>query len=286
MAESLKKHETCFNGVVACLVRGIADNCSKDALRTSTNSVVDMKNAHTQNEEYLKLMRKLDLEIHEVPVDHNLPDCCFIEDTAVVQAGVAFICRPAMESRRPELSEVIKVLKSSLGVKIVEINDDDAIIEGGDVLFTGREFFVGLTSRTNMAGINQLSMAFPDYRVTPIEMSNDYLHLKSCTTMAGPDVVVIANSKDGISVKKQMMEKAVHVYRYLTIPDAKAANCLYINGTLIHCSQDEYPESYKVYQKEFPDCPKLTLPNSEFEKIDGAFTCRSILISSDCSLLS
>ncbi|XP_033127163.1 N(G),N(G)-dimethylarginine dimethylaminohydrolase 1-like [Anneissia japonica] len=277
MTTNTKNNKANFNNIVGCLVRGIADSCGEEALRTDHGSVVDMNKACIQYEEYVNAMKSLNLELYEVPVDHKLPDCCFIEDTAVIHGGVAFICRPSFASRRPEVNDVIKALPA-LNLKIVQMDDDDATIEGGDVLFTGREFFVGVTSRTNMAGIKQLNKAFPDYQVTPIEMNSEYLHLKSVMSMAGPDVVAIGSSQHALDAKKQMMEKAVHEYRYVTLPDDSAANCLYVNGTLIHCTEEEYPASYKVYQEQFPDCPKISLPNSEFGKVDGAFTCRSIFI--------
>lgn len=43
-------------------------------------------------------------------------------------------------------------------------------MDGGDVLFTGREFFVGLTTRTNKEGIETLAKVFHSYPVTTIDM--------------------------------------------------------------------------------------------------------------------
>ena len=46
---------------------------------------------------------------------------------------------------------------------------EPARMDGGDVLFTGQEFFVGLSSRTNREGIEFLAKTFPKYPVTPVE---------------------------------------------------------------------------------------------------------------------
>ena len=35
-------------------------------------------------------------------------------------------------------------------------------------------------------------------------------------------------------------------YKVVTIPDELASNCIYINGTLLHCAQEEWPNSYDV----------------------------------------
>jgi len=80
-------------------------------------------------------------------------------------------------------------MQEELDIPILEISDETATIEGGDVVFTGnkplrfkfvnisffftsigREFFVGISSRTNLAGANALASAFPDYPCTPVRV--------------------------------------------------------------------------------------------------------------------
>lgn len=45
---------------------------------------------------------------------------------------------------------------------------------------------------------------------------------------------------------QRIEREATYSYQTLTVPEDKAANVLYINGTLIHCSQEEIPQSTKV----------------------------------------
>ena len=73
-----------------------------------------------------------------------------------------------------------------------------------------------------------------------------------------------------------MEKEATFQYQILRVPDQDAANCLYINGTLIHRSAKEFPESAKVF--EDIACEKLDLNVSELSKAQGALTCCSILI--------
>ena len=51
------------------------------------------------------------------------------------------------ESRRGE-SAALRCKLIELGVEVVDMTEPGHL-DGGDVLFTGREFFVGLSSRTN-----------------------------------------------------------------------------------------------------------------------------------------
>ena len=43
-----------------------------------------------------------------------------------------------------------------------------------------------------------------------------------------------------------MEREATFSYQTLTLPEDEAANVLYLNGTLVHRSIDEIPQSFKV----------------------------------------
>lgn len=95
--------------------------------------------------------------------------------------------------------------------------------------------------------------------------------------MAGVDLIAISETKSGKYAWKEIEEKAVYKYKKLGFPDDNGANCLFVNGTILHPSEKEYPESFKVW--EMLGCPKVDLPNSELAKTDGSLTCNSIRIN-------
>lgn len=78
------------------------------------------------------------MDVIELPPDENLPECVFVEDTAVVCNGVALITRPGAQNRQQEVESIKAVLKKELDIPIVEIADANARLDGGDVLFTGK----------------------------------------------------------------------------------------------------------------------------------------------------
>uniref|UniRef100_A0A8C2CU84 Dimethylargininase n=1 Tax=Cyprinus carpio TaxID=7962 RepID=A0A8C2CU84_CYPCA len=88
----------------------------------------------------------------------------------------------------------VKAALTELGLNIVEMTDESATLEGGDVLFTGREFFVGLSKRTNQRGAEILADTFKDYAVSTVPVQ-DALHLKSFCSMAGPGLIAIGSSE-------------------------------------------------------------------------------------------
>ncbi|CAG11564.1 unnamed protein product, partial [Tetraodon nigroviridis] len=91
-------------------------------------------------------------------------------------------------------TEVMKEALKNLNLNIVEMTEENATLDGGDVLFTGREFFVGLSKRTNQRGAEILADAFKDYAVSTVPVLEG-LHLKSFCSMGGPGLIVIGSSE-------------------------------------------------------------------------------------------
>ncbi|XP_046802747.1 N(G),N(G)-dimethylarginine dimethylaminohydrolase 1-like [Lucilia cuprina] len=95
--------------------------------------------------------------------------------------------------------------------------------------------------------------------------------------MAGPDVLCVSNSKICVEIIKRMEREASFKYQKITLPEEHAANMLYINGTLVHRSPSEIPESHKII-KEKIDIPTRNINISEFSQF-------SLGLSSSCLLL-
>nr|CAH0102288.1 unnamed protein product [Daphnia galeata] len=245
---------------------------------SSATSDFNLSLAKEQHAAYVSTLRRLGLDVIELPPDEALPDCVFVEDTAVVVNGTALITRPGLPSRQKESIIMKAIIQKELGLPTVEISDQKATIDGGDVLFTGKEFFVGISERTNLGGARAVAAAFPEFPCTPVKI-NGALHLKNLVTMAGPDIICASKTKDSEEVLKRMEREATFQYQILRVPDRDAANCLFINGTLIHRTSDEFNESTKVFNELA--CETLELDISEIAKIakvQTALTCCSILI--------
>ncbi|RXN11975.1 N(G),N(G)-dimethylarginine dimethylaminohydrolase 1 [Labeo rohita] len=179
-------------------------------------------------------------------------------------------------------TEAMKTALTELGLNIVEMTDESATLDGGDVLFTGREFFVGLSKRTNQRGAEILADVFKDYAVSTVPVQ-DRLHLKTVCSMAAPGLIAIGSSEPAQKVLKIMQQMSDHKYDKLTVPDDYAANCIYMNlpgkgDVLLHCTPEEFPESAKVFEK-LKDHMLIPVNNQEKAKVDGGLTCLSVLIN-------
>jgi dimethylargininase len=152
-----------FTSAIVCRVA----NSLKDAAlcQREIKEVMNIDKARRQHQDYIAILRKLGLDVIELQSDETLPEGVFVEDTAVICDGIALICRPGLPGRLKEV-DIIRTILRREGLSIVDIKDPLATIDGGDVLFTGREFFVGLSRTTNMAGAKAVASAFPEYPVT------------------------------------------------------------------------------------------------------------------------
>ncbi|RWS02358.1 N(G):N(G)-dimethylarginine dimethylaminohydrolase 1-like protein, partial [Dinothrombium tinctorium] len=167
------------------------------------------------------------------------------------------------------------IIKKELNLPIIEIADTKATLDGGDVLFTGREFFVGISKRTNEAGARAVAAAFPEFPVTPVPVPKKLLHLKSYMSMAGPNIICVGSSPEAQSILKTVEREATFRYNTLTVPDDIAANVLFVNGTLVYRS--EFPNSTDVIESRV-DYPRKAIKIWELSKPQGSLTCLSILV--------
>ncbi|XP_026889042.2 N(G),N(G)-dimethylarginine dimethylaminohydrolase 1 isoform X2 [Electrophorus electricus] len=174
----------------------------------------------------------------------------------------------------------MKTALTNLSLNVVEMTDETATLDGGDVLFTGAEFFVGLSKRTNQRGAEILADTFKDYAVSTVPVSHG-LHLKSFCSMAGPGLIAIGSSQTAQRALKTMQQLSDHKYDKLTVPDDAAANCVYINmpgkgHILLHVTPEQFPESAKVFEK-LKDYTLIPVSNLENVKVDGALSCCLVL---------
>ncbi|CAL8256793.1 unnamed protein product [Merluccius merluccius] len=272
-----------FGRFTHALVRGIPASLATEALRTAAGGAdVDADRARREHHAYVEVLRdRLGLRVVQLPADEDLPDCVFVEDAAVVCGDTALITRPGARSRRTE-TVAMKSALEELGLNIVEMTDEDATLDGGDVLFTGLEFFVGLSKRTNQKGAEILAEAFKDYAVSTVPVLEG-LHLKSFCSMGGPGLIIVGSSEPAQKALKIMQQMSDHHYDKLTVPDDLAANCIYMNlpdkgHVLLHCTPDEFPDSAKVFEK-LKDHMLIPVSNMEKVKVDGALTCCSVLVN-------
>jgi dimethylargininase len=256
---------------------------AKQALRLDNGSAnataaVNMAAAHQQHANMVNHLKRIGLAVTELPSD-GLPDSVFVEDTVVIVQDVAMITVPGAISRRLETKRIKETLQDMYKGSIRIVQQESGILDGGDVLFTGEEFFVGISERTDLAGIAALQAAFPRFNVNPIDISkigaqHGVLHLKSACSMCG-EGHVLTGGVVGSEIAKAMQRSAPLRYRYSHVVDAAASNCVYVNGHLLRRSGEEFPHSSAALTAI--GGVQIEVESSELAKVDGALTCCSVL---------
>ena len=227
---------------------------------------IDMTVARAQHAEYERTLAALGCEIVHVPAADELPDSVFVEDTAIVLDEIAIITRPGAASRRPETGEVATTLGSFRQLRFLS---EPATLDGGDVLRLGRVLYVGLGTRTNDAGVQQLADFISPYsydvRAVPVD---DCLHLKSAVTELAPGIVVINPQW----VNGQMFRD--HAIIEVDPSEPAAANVLRIGETVVAAAAHPRTNarlSSVVHVR--------TVDVSELAKAEGAVTCCSLIVN-------
>lgn len=227
---------------------------------------IDINVARAQHEDYVQALRHLECEVLELPVELNLPDSVFVEDTAFILPEVAVITRPGADSRKPETESIIRALSPLK--RLVSIQEP-ATIDGGDVLVLGKRIFVGLSTRSNQEAIDQLNSLLGEYGYIVIGVQlHDCLHLKSAVSRLDDHTLLI--NKNWLDTHHFTDFRLIEVH-----PDEPfAANCLPVGGTII------YPTTFPktCVRLEEAGYNVLTIDVSELAKAEGAVTCCSLII--------
>jgi dimethylargininase len=127
-----------------------------NGLSLEKHEPVNFERAKSQHKAYLNALKQCGINLISVEPNEIYPDCVFVEDTCVAVLNRIFITNPGAESRRGEIRAIrdkLDSVKDRLGLEIGQVkNLNEAFVDGGDVLFTGRELIVGLSTRTNQKG--------------------------------------------------------------------------------------------------------------------------------------
>lgn len=237
---------------------------------------ISVARAQEQKDAYLATLRRFVPTLCLPALDEH-PDSVFVEDTVVAIGNKAVITNPGHPSRRGEVDTIRDVLLQ-LGYETIEMRDNaSALCDGGDVLYTGRHLFVGLSERTNQEAVNILAHAF-NVDVIAVPFEGEALHLKSIVTHMNESTLLAPTGTLGDEVLKGM-NAANLGYDSVRLPSMLACNVVALNGGIL--AQDTGCKESKALLLQAARDLGLEiefLDASEFAKCDGALTCCSVLL--------
>jgi dimethylargininase len=259
----------------AALTRGVSPTLESCELTWLPRQKIDIQLAIEQHRNYERALAEMGLHVVSLPSQPEMPDAMFVEDPLLVLDQVAILTRMGAASRRLESESLAAAISPWRPLRWLQ---EPATLEGGDVMRIGRDLFVGLSSRTNEAGISQLKAEIEPwgYRVHPVAVTG-CLHLKSACCSLG-DGKILANPT-WIDIA------ALDDFQIIEVAEGEpgAANVLRIGDTILMPSC--FPHTEDLLERQGLNI--RTVDISELIKAEAAITCSSVIfdIGPDISVL-
>ncbi|KAI1722977.1 N(G),N(G)-dimethylarginine dimethylaminohydrolase 1 [Ditylenchus destructor] len=268
-----------------------------------TASKIDFELARKQQEDLNDTLREAHIELVEIfPEENCAVNSLFVDDSVVFINGTALITRP--KKGAATLAHLLPIVRE-LAWNVVETPQQEhgktVVLEGSDVLFTGKEIFVGIRKNgTNTEGALVLARVFPEFSVVGIPISSHNIPLKQSVSVAATDVLVVSKGKDSQAVLKiwvfgmeiqlerekklesggvmtgwsidrvEVWTDATFRYKVLTVESDEAINCINVNDHLIF-RHDLNEMKFRVLQQPtelwgvtVPEMLKIGAPMSRF----------------------
>ena len=234
---------------------------------------IDFQRALAQHQQYEDSLRAMGAEVVTAPADARCPDCVFIEDTALVLDTIAIIGRMRRDSRAPEVSNVEGWLAPQRSIERIEA---PGTFEGGDAFVVGTTIFIGESTRTNAAGIDQVrSMAARDgYTVVPVKTPG-CLHLTTGASRLTDETVLV--NPNWVDVTAMQGVNIVETHE----DEPWGANTLRLGHQTL--MGDCFPRTRE--RLEAMGIQTRTTDISEFMKAEAGLTCMSLLFEGDVDQL-
>jgi dimethylargininase len=215
---------------------------------------------------YVAALRAAGLAVDVLPPLEVFPDSVFVEDPALVFGEGAILLRPGVASRLGEAEEMRSALAQHFD-RLLELEGEE-YADGGDVMVTPDEVYIGLSKRTNRAGALALveKLAHFGRKARIAETPASILHFKTASSLLSEDTVVAT---------KTMADSGVFSHlKVLIVPQGEegAANVLRINDVVL--VGDNYPRTIEMLRNEGFDAKGLAV--TEIRKLDAGLSCMSL----------
>lgn len=218
-----------------------------------------------QHAAYVEALESCGLMVRVLEADERYPDSTFVEDTALLTKSCAIITRPGAPTRIGEIEDISQLLAGYF--TNIEFVRAPGTVEGGDIMMVGSHFYIGVSSRTNAHGAQQVIAYLEKYGMTGSTVAfKDMLHLKTGISYLENNTLAATQDYTNLEEFKQ--------FDILQIENNEkyAANCIWVNGTVI------LAEGYPAAARKISDVgyPIIEVDVSEFRKLDGGLSCLSL----------
>jgi dimethylargininase len=230
-----------------------------------------------QHRAYRDALAAAGAEMVDLDADKALPDSVFVEDAAVVLDELAILTRPGASTRRMEPERIAAELSKHR--RRCERIQTPATLEGGDVLRIGRRVFIGSSTRTDRAGIEQLAGIVRrfGYETIPVEVRGS-LHLKTACTALDDETLLLNPA--------WLDTTAFEGFGKIAVADDEpfAANVMRIGECLI--ANAAFPRTLERIRAHAGRSGQrmIDVDISEFGKAEAGLSCMSLIFDANADI--
>jgi dimethylargininase len=230
---------------------------------TTQTGRVDVPLAVEQHAAYERALTEAGIEVRRLPTLDDFPDGMFVEDNALLLGAHAVILRPGAASRAGETESTAAGLADGFTLHRLTAGH----VDGGDVLRIGNCLHVGLSTRSDEAGLRALGdvVAPLGYRVVPVPVAGG-LHLKSAVTCVNN---VLVHNPAWVSP-----DHFPGVEPMAVAPGEELGGNVLLAGDTLLTPADSPRTAEALAARGFE---VVTLDISEMRKADAALTCMSLI---------
>ncbi|MGA3109724.1 MAG: arginine deiminase family protein, partial [Candidatus Bathyarchaeia archaeon] len=225
---------------------------------------IDVTLARAQHRQYCSILKESGIEILALPPLENFPDSVFMQDPALLGQRYSVIGRFGEARRRGEERALVDDLRKSAAINRLSWIAEPGTLEGGDIVMTEKDVFVGESKRTNALGIQQLAHVLKGMNVKAVK--TELMHLLcGCAYL---------NDKTMIIAPELVNTKSFPDFKFIPIPkeEAYAADALYLGDRKVLIPSGCATANAKLKEAGYRP---IEVEISEFWKGDGGVTCLS-----------
>ncbi len=235
-------------------------------LRDNPGSNPDPDLFQIQHANYIEALKDAGGMVTVLPADETFPDSVFIEDAAICTDGVVISLRPGAPSRAGEAALLEPDLRRVFGTVIALPGSGS--LDGGDVLLSDQDAFIGLSARTNLDGFNALAGVLANYGYTTrkVETPPGVLHFKTDCGLLDSETI--------FATARLANSGCFAGYQIITAPEDEeaAANLIRVNNLVLLSAG--FPKTADLLTAA--GYSVRVLDTSEAAKVDGGLSCMSL----------
>ncbi|RVU35951.1 dimethylarginine dimethylaminohydrolase [Hwanghaeella grinnelliae] len=226
-----------------------------------------------EHEAYVQALRATGAEVTVLEPLEDFPDSVFVEDPALCVAGAAIILRPGAESRFGERDPMRRAL-DEIFTRVIDL-PEGGFVDGGDILVTGREVLIGLSARTDEAGVAQLDRILAELGVPLriVQTPPEILHFKTGCGLLDAETI--------FATAPLVRSGCFDGYEVVECPEGEepAANLIRVNDTVFLAKG--FPRTAALLREKGYAVTELSV--AEAAKLDGGLSCMSLRFTPDPS---